>query len=103
MTGTSVRDSTKEAITANMTASAIGANRKPDTPGKKNIGRKTMQMQTRETKAGATIWRAPSKMAVWMGLPCSRCQLMLSMVTVASLMRMPTASARPPSVMMFSV
>ena len=36
-------------------------------------------------------------------LPCSRCQLMFSIVTVASSTRMPTASASPPSVMMFSV
>ena len=47
--------------------------------------------------------RAPSMMAVSTSLPCSRCQLMFSMVTVASSTRMPTASARPPSVMMLSV
>ena len=43
--GTRVRDSTNEAIIANTTASAIGTNRKPATPGRKNIGTKTMQMQ----------------------------------------------------------
>ena len=103
MVGTRVRDSTKEAIIANTTASAIGTNRKPAIPCRKNIGTKTMQMQSRETKAGVTIWAAPSRMAVRTSLPCSRCQLMFSMVTVASSTRMPTASARPPSVMMFSV
>ena len=62
-----------------------------------------MQMHSRETNAGVTIWRAPSMMAVSTSLPCSRCQLMFSMVTVASSTRMPTASARPPRVMMLSV
>ena len=88
---------------ANITASAIGTNRKPATPGSKNIGTKTMQMHSSETKAGVTICCAPSRMAVLTSLPCSRCQLMFSMVTVASSTRMPTASARPPRVMMFSV
>ena len=60
-------------------------------------------MHSRETKAGPTIWAAPSRMAVVTGLPRSRCQLMFSMVTVASSTRMPTARDRPPSVMMFRV
>ncbi len=47
MVGTRVRDRTKEAIMANTTASAIGTNRKPAMPGRKNIGTKTMQMQSR--------------------------------------------------------
>ena len=62
-----------------------------------------MQMQSSETKAGVTICRAPSMIAVSTSLPCSRCQLMFSIVTVASSTRMPTASASPPSVMMLSV
>ena len=88
---------------ANITASAIGTNRKRATPSRKNIGTNTMQMQSSETKAGVTICRAPSMIAVSTGLPCSRCQLMFSMVTVASSTRMPTASASPPRVMMLSV
>ena len=92
-----------EQIIANITASAIGTNRKRATPSRKNIGTKTMQMHSSETKAGVTIWRAPSMIDVSTSLPCSRCQLMFSIVTVASSTRMPTASARPPSVMMFSV
>ena len=62
-----------------------------------------MQMQSSETKAGVTICAAPSMIAVSTSLPCSRCQLMFSIVTVASSTRMPTASASPPSVMMLSV
>ena len=103
MVGTSVRDRMNDQIIANITASAIGTNRKRATPWRKNIGTNTMQMQSSETKAGVTICRAPSMIAVSTSLPCSRCQLMFSMVTVASSTRMPTASARPPSVMMLSV
>src|SRR4051812_24312053 len=81
----------------------MGTNRKRATPCRKNIGTNTMQMHSSETKAGVTIWFAPSMIEVSTSLPCSRCQLMFSMVTVASSTRMPTASARPPRVMMLSV
>ncbi len=62
-----------------------------------------MQMQSSETVAGMTICRAPSMIALSMSLPCSRCQLMFSIVTVASSTRMPTASAKPPSVITLMV
>ncbi len=55
MVGTSVRDRMNDQIIANITASAIGTNRKRDTPVRKNIGTNTMQMQSSETKAGVTI------------------------------------------------
>ena len=55
MVGTSVRDRMKDAIIANTTANASGTNRKPATPGRKNIGTNTMQMHSSETKAGVTI------------------------------------------------
>ena len=86
-----------------MTASAIGTNRNRPTPSRKNIGTNTMQMLSSETKAGTTICAAPSMMAASTSLPCSRCQLMFSIVTVASSTRMPTASASPPRVMTLSV
>ena len=54
--GTRVRDRMNEQIMANITASAIGTNRKRATPGRKNIGTKTMQMHSSETNAGVTIW-----------------------------------------------
>ena len=63
--GTSVRDRKNEQIMANITASAIGTNRKRGTPSRKNIGTNTMQMQSSETKAGVTICRAPSMIAVF--------------------------------------
>ena len=103
MVGTSVRDRKYDHAMANMTASAIGTNRKRGTPSRKNIGTNTMQMQRVDTKAGVAICWAPSVIAAITPLPCSRCQLMFSMVTVASSTRMPTARARPPNVMMFRV
>ena len=73
MVGTSVRDRMNEQIIADITASAIGTNRKRATPGRKNIGTNTMQMHSSETKAGVTICAAPSRIAVSTALPCSRC------------------------------
>jgi hypothetical protein len=90
-------------VIANITDSAIGTNRKRATPSRKNIGTNTMQMHSSETNAGVTICCAPSRIAGSTSLPCSRCQLMFSIVTVASSTRMPTASASPPNVIMLSV
>ncbi len=98
-----MRDSTNDAIIAKITASAIGTNRKRATPSSSSIGTNTMQMHSSDTKAGATICDAPSRIALRTSLPCSRCQLTFSIVTVASSTRMPTASARPPSVITLSV
>ena len=55
MVGTRVRDRMNEAIMANTTDSAIGTNRNPATPFSMNIGTNTMQMHSRDTKAGTTI------------------------------------------------
>ncbi len=62
-----------------------------------------MQMQSVETSAGTAICAAPSRMAWCRSWPSSMKRSMFSMVTVASSTRMPTASARPPSVMMLMV
>jgi hypothetical protein len=62
-----------------------------------------MQMASVETNAGTAICAAPSRIAVSVSLPISRLRLMFSISTVASSTRMPTASARPPRVMMLSV
>ncbi len=101
--GTSVRERMNDHTMADITASASGTNRKRDTPVRKNIGTNTIQMHSSETNAGVTICSAPSRIAVSTSLPCSRCQLMFSIVTVASSTRMPTASANPPKVIMLRV
>jgi uncharacterized protein YuzB (UPF0349 family) len=83
--GTSVRESMNEQATANITASAIGTNRKRATPCRKNIGTKTMQMQRVETKAGMAISCAPSRMASSSALP--RIELMVSICARAAISR----------------
>ena len=61
-----------DAIIENTTDIASGTNRNPATPGRKNIGTKTMQMHSSDTNAGVTICAAPSTIARSTGLPCSR-------------------------------
>ena len=101
--GTSVRDSRYDAIIANTTASAIGTNRNRATPERKNIGTKTMQMQSVETNAGTPISPAPMMIASSSGWPRCRWRSMFSIVTIAWSTRMPTESARPPRVIRLSV
>ena len=88
---------------ANTTASASGTNRNLAMPASRNIGTNTMQMDRVDTSAGSAICCAPSRIESSTSAPSSRCELMFSMVTVASSTRIPTASASPPSVMMLIV
>ncbi len=93
----------KDAAIEKITASAIGANRKPETPLNSNRGNQTSMMQSVDTKVATTIWLAASMIANSIGLPISRWVSIFSIITVASSTRMPTASARPPRVMMLIV
>ena len=72
---------------------------------RKNIGRNTMQMHSVETSAGTAICaRAIEDGLLVVSLaPLQDSASMFSISTVASSTRMPTASARPPSVMMLIV
>src|SRR5580658_8036138 len=70
-----------------------------DTPVKKNMGKKTMQMESVETRAGTAICDAPPRIASRCAWPSSKKRSMFSIVTVASSTRMPTARASPPRVM----
>ena len=103
MVGTSVRERMYDAIIASTTASASGVNRYFAAPVRKTTGTKTMQMHSVETNAGTAICCAPSRIARRIGFPCPRLRWMFSISTVASSTRMPTASARPPSVITFTV
>ena len=53
--GTKVRDRMNENVIESITAIAMGTNKNLDTPSKKNMGTKTIHMQSKETKAGVTI------------------------------------------------
>ena len=72
-------------------------------PSRNSTETNTMLMDSVATKAGTAICWAPSRMA-WRSLfPIARFRWMFSISTVASSTRMPTARAKPPSVMMLSV
>ena len=83
---------------AKTTAMASGVNRYRAAPVNSSTGTKTMQMESVETKAGAAICCAPSSTARTSGLRIAMLRWVFSISTVASSTRMPTASARPPSV-----
>ena len=67
---------------AKTTALASGTNRYFAVPPRKNIGTKTMQMHSVETKAGTAIWCAPSRIASFSDrwFPSSRLRSMFSIV-----------------------
>ena len=66
-------------------------------------GIKTIQIDRVATNAGTAICSAPSKIAVFMGLPCPKLRWIFSISTVASSTKIPTASERPPKVIILSV
>ena len=69
---------------AKTTASASGTNRYRATPLRKNMGRKTMQIDRVETSAGTAICAAPSRIEAARSFPSSMKRSMFSIVTVAS-------------------
>ena len=105
MVGTMVRERTYEANMAKTTASANGTKRYLATPESKNIGAKTMQIESVDTKAGVAICDALSRTTSSNSFSgsASRFRLMFSTSTVASSTRMPTARASPPRVMILMV
>jgi hypothetical protein len=70
---------------------------------RKNIGTNTMQMHSVATNAGTPISPAPTMIASCSSSPLCKWRSMFSMVTIAWSTRIPTESARPPSVIRFSV
>ncbi len=88
---------------AKATAMASGVNRNLAAPVSSTTGMNTMQMDRVETKAGAATCWAESRMARTSGFFSAMLRWVFSISTVASSTRMPTASARPPSVMTLMV
>ena len=83
---------------ANTTAPASGVNRYFAAPVRSSTGTNTTQIESVDTNAGTAICEAPSRIALVSGFFMPRLRWMFSTSTVASSTRMPTASARPPSV-----
>jgi len=98
-----VRDSRYDISIANTTPSAIGTNSDRAAPVRNAIGANTIQMHKVDTNAGTAICCAPSMIAVMNVFFCPMLRWMFSIATVASSTSTPTASARPPSVITFSV
>ena len=61
-----------------------------------------MLMHSVEMNVGAAISRAPSTMACQTGRPSATLRSMFSITTVPLSTRIPTASAKPPSVIVFN-
>ena len=74
-----------------------------DTPVMKNEGTKTATTDSMASSRGTTTSPLASSTARATGVLRARCVWMFSMATVASSTRIPTARARPPSVMMLMV
>src|SRR5215472_8324857 len=103
MTGTRELDRKYDAAIANPTASDRGTNRLRATPVMKNDGTNTDRTHNIASKRGITTSRLASRTARACGTPWARWVWMFSIATVASSTRIPTASARPPSVIVLIV
>src|SRR5262249_50638729 len=68
MVGTSVRERMNDQIMANITASAIGTNRKRATPCRQNIGTNTMQRHSSDARTGGAIGWSPGTLRRRTGL-----------------------------------
>ena len=101
--GTSVRERTYDASIPNTTASACGVNRNFGASVRNVTDTNAQQIESVEISAGFAIPAAPSTTALRNSCPSSSSRYVFSIATVASSTRMPTASARPPSVMMLTV
>ena len=100
MVGISVRERKYDAIIAKTTAIASGVNRYLAVPVNSSTGTKTMQMERVATNGAAIC--APSSTAR-PGLSHGDVAVRVFDRDCASSTRMPTASARPPRVMMLMV
>src|SRR6266567_2476403 len=89
---------------ANTTASPSGVKRYLAGPSRNTTDVNTQLMARVETSVGTAISAAPCSVASESGMPSSvHRRWVFSIVTVESSTKMPTASARPPSVIVFSV
>ena len=96
-------ESRYDAIIEKPTASESGTKSCRPTPTMKNDGTNTARMQNIESRRAIAVRLHASTTARARETPGSICVWMFSISTVASSTSTPTASARPPSVMMLMV
>src|SRR5207249_9702885 len=102
-TGTSVLESRYEESMANPTASESGTKSWRPTPAMNSEGINTDSTQSIASNRGTAVFREASMTPRARDRPDAKCVWMLSIETVASSTSTPTASARPPKVMMLIV
>jgi hypothetical protein len=102
-TGTKVLESRYDATIENPTARDSGTNRLRAAPVMKNAGMNTARMHSIARKRGTVVSDVASRADRARLRPRARWVWTFSMVTVASSTRMPTASAKPPKVMILTV
>jgi hypothetical protein len=72
-------------------------------PSRNTTDVKTQLIASVDTRVGTAMPAAPCSVAIGKGCPSVNNRWVFSIVTVESSTRIPTASASPPSVMVFSV
>ena len=101
--GTMVRADTSEQSRANAITYASCLNMTPAMPFMKTMGRKTATVVSVLEMRALVTSLAPCLAASLRGMPPSCSRTVFSSTTMELSTSMPTPSARPPSVMMFSV
>jgi hypothetical protein len=102
-TGTKVNESTRLAQSEMMTESESGEKRYLAVPVRRNTGKNTTLIDSVARNVGRPTSPAPSTMARYNGLSRPTCRSMFSITTVELSTRIPTAKAKPPSVMVLRV
>ena len=98
-----MKDSARLASSATITETESGENRYFAVPSSRNTGTNTMQMHRVDRNVGVPTSPAPSTIASRRCACRPVCRSMFSITTVPLSTRMPTASAKPPSVIVFKV
>ena len=90
-------------VSENMTTTESCTNRMLETPVRKSSGTKTAMCVRVEARIADQTSSLPSIAACIRDLPFSMCRKVFSSTTIDASTIMPTPSARPPNVIVFSV
>ncbi len=102
-TGTIVTATNNDIVRENITTMESCLNRMLDTPVRKSSGTNTAMCVNVDARIADQTSSLPSMAACIRSLPCSMCRNVFSSTTMEASTIMPTPSASPPNVMVFSV
>ncbi len=102
-TGTTVTATNSDIVSEKMMTIESCLKRMLENPARKNSGTNTATWVSVEARMADQISSLPSIAAVTRSLPISRCRCAFSSTTIDASTIMPTPSARPPKVIVFSV